>query len=149
MSAERALNSFHKPMKAVTLMITCLLVATSTLSAQCDTLPVVADTCEFKTLLNRHDGILIDVRTAQEWQTGYIEGAVNIDFRSADFNARIARLDTAKTYYVYCEVGGRARMAAEYMISQGFCRVVVLQGGIRKWIVAGYPVITPEIKNKK
>lgn len=112
----------------------------SGLSAQCDTIPVVADTVEFKTMLTVHPGVVLDVRTSREFSTGHIKGAVNIDFRSADFNYRIAQLDTSKTYYLYCEVGGRSRMAAEYMISKGFCRVVTLQGGIVQWKKAGYPV---------
>lgn len=136
-------------MKTATLLITCLLVAVTTASAQCDTLPVVTDTLQFKTMISQHDGIIIDVRTQQEWETGYIQGAVNIDFQRADFKARIAQLDPTKTYYVYCEVGGRSSMAAEYMLSQGFCRVVILHGGIRLWKAAGYPVIKPAAKTKK
>lgn len=113
---------------------------------KCDSLPknVSADT--FRVMLDRHDGILIDLRTPEEWKTGYIAGAINIDYRSADFKDKISRLDKNKTYYVYCEIGGRSAMAADYMKSSGFCTVIVLQRGLRDWKGKKYPVVLPPQK---
>ncbi len=110
----------------------------------CDTAFVKADTATFRAMLKQHDGILVDVRTPEEWKTGYIKGAVNIDYRAKDFEQRIAKLDTNKTYYVYCEVGGRSAQAAMYMKSKGFCKVVVLDRGLKQWKDAGYPVVVPK-----
>lgn len=110
----------------------------------CDTVVVKADTAAFRAMVEQHDGVVLDVRTAEEWKTGYIRGAINIDYRSKDFEKRIAKLDKSKTYYVYCEVGGRSAQAATYMKSQGFCRVVVLDRGLKQWKEAGYPVVVPK-----
>ena len=97
-------------------------------------------------MLDRHDGILIDLRTPGEWKTGCIAGAINIDYRADDFKEKISKLDTSKIYYVYCEIGGRSAMAADYMKSSGFCTVIVLQRGLRDWKEKKYPVVLPPQK---
>lgn len=118
----------------------CGLVAQKT----CDTSVVRVDANTFKILLEKKDGKLIDVRTPQEFKTGYISGAVNIDYRSDNFKEKINKLDKSKTYYVYCEVGGRSSDAAIYMKTQGFCKVVTLQRGLHAWKMLDYPIIIPE-----
>lgn len=91
---------------------------------KCDTLilDVPADT--FQMMLEKHDGVLIDVRTKEELDAGYIKGAINIDYRSPDFQTKILALDKTKTYYVYCEVGGQKRDGCRIHEVAGF-----LQGG--------------------
>ncbi|HEU4716622.1 MAG TPA: rhodanese-like domain-containing protein [Bacteroidia bacterium] len=123
-----------------------LLAFASVAGAQkvCDTVTHVLSADSFKIMTGRHDGVVLDVRTPDEFRTGYISGAVNIDFRAADFEAEISKLDKTKTYYVYCEVGGRSRMAADYMTSHGFCQVYVLERGLRDWKQKGYPVTVPK-----
>jgi rhodanese-related sulfurtransferase len=111
---------------------------------QCDTTVIRADTAAFRAMLEKRNGIVIDVRRPEEWKTGYIKGAINIDYVAKDFEQRIAKLDKNKTYYVYCEVGGRSAQAAAYMKSQGFCKVVVLERGLKQWKEAGYPVVIPK-----
>lgn len=63
---------------------------------------------------------VIDVRTAQEWSTGHLDGAVNIDIQSADFASKIDALDHAANYVVYCHSGNRAGQAIKYMQGAGF-----------------------------
>ena len=64
--------------------------------------------------------VLLDVRTPEEYAEGHIEGAINIDVKSADFEEKIAQLDSKKNYYIYCKSGGRARLATEKMQQKGF-----------------------------
>lgn len=113
------------------------------IAQQCDTTVIEADTAQFRALVNEHAGILLDVRTPEEVKTGQIADATNIDIRSSDFEQRIAELDTSATYYVYCESGRRSMTAAEYMLKQGFCRVIVLDYGLQVWRAAGYPLVIP------
>jgi rhodanese-related sulfurtransferase len=108
----------------------------------CSTSLIHADTAQFKSMLDQHDGIIIDVRTPEEYRTGYIKGAINIDFRADDFKDRIGKLDKTKTYYIYCEIGGRSAQAGDYMVQQGFCRVVMLERGLRQWKAGGFPLVT-------
>jgi phage shock protein E len=84
-------------------------------------------------------GELIDVRTAAEFQAGYIENAKNIDFLSGEFEAQIPNLDKQKTYYLYCRSGGRSGKSAELLLAAGFTKVYNI-GGFDSLANAGLPV---------
>ena len=77
---------------------------------------------------------LLDVRTPQEYQQGYIEGAVLINFFDPDFVTKVStRFDKNKPLYIYCAVGGRSNKAAKKLIAVGFDSVYDLKGGFTKW----------------
>lgn len=77
---------------------------------------------------------LLDVRTPQEYQQGYIKGAVLINFFDPDFVTKVStRFDKNKPLYIYCAVGGRSNKAAKKLISVGFESVYDLKGGFTKW----------------
>jgi rhodanese-related sulfurtransferase len=69
---------------------------------------------------------VIDVRTPDEFAAGHVEGAELIDIRDAGFADRIAALDPATTYVVYCRSGNRSATAATQMRAAG---LTVLDGG--------------------
>ena len=91
-------------------------------------------------LEQKTDAALIDVRTLKEFSDGHIAGAMNIDFEGATFEERISKLDTAKTYFVYCMSGSRSHKAAEYMRHSGFKNIYEMRGGIERWKKEGFPV---------
>jgi len=70
--------------------------------------------------VSRSETMIIDVRTAEEFAAGHLDGAVNIDLQSADFADRIATLDPSGSYVVYCRSGNRSGQAQSYMKSIGF-----------------------------
>lgn len=77
---------------------------------------------------------LLDVRTSREYQAGYIEGAVNIDFlQPAVFDAEIVKLDRNKPVMLYCRSGRRSAGAAKKMEALGFKEIYDLQGGYLVW----------------
>jgi rhodanese-related sulfurtransferase len=63
---------------------------------------------------------VIDVRTPEEVATGYLEGAVFIDWSSPTFIDEVSKLDPAGTYVIYCRSGNRAGQAIEAMKELGF-----------------------------
>lgn len=63
---------------------------------------------------------VIDVRTPEEVATGYLEGAVLIDWNSPTFADEVSKLDPAGTYVIYCRSGNRAGQAIEAMKEMGF-----------------------------
>ncbi|HOY49404.1 MAG TPA: rhodanese-like domain-containing protein [Chryseolinea sp.] len=77
------------------------------------------------------NAVVLDVRTAEEFKTGNIEGAINIDFKASDFEQKIANLDKSKTYFVYCLSGIRSAKAADRMSELGFTSLYTLDGGYR------------------
>ncbi len=90
---------------------------------------------------NNRDFAIIDVRTAQEFEGGYIENAANIDFYAATFRDELDRLDKNKTYLIYCRSGGRSGDALGIMAELGFQEVYDVDGGILAWNGEGLPTV--------
>lgn len=68
--------------------------------------------------------VLLDVRTPEEFETGHIAGAINLDIEAPDADARLAELDPDARYVVYCRSGNRSTVAAQRMIDLGITDVV-------------------------
>lgn len=64
--------------------------------------------------------IVIDVRTADEYQETHVKDTLNIDIRDPDFKSKVAKLDKTKTYKLYCRSGNRSGQAEAIMKSLGF-----------------------------
>lgn len=87
--------------------------------------------------------VVLDVRTPEEFASGAIEGAMNIDFRAPDFESKIETLDKDAPYYIYCASGRRSSGALELMSAHQFRQVYNLSGGITQWSKDGLPVVKP------
>ncbi len=85
---------------------------------------------------------LIDVRTQSEVARGSIAGAAHIEL--ATLPGRIAELDTAAAYALYCLSGARSAQACGYLAQRGFDRLYNLDGGIAAWGRAGLPIATQQ-----
>jgi rhodanese-related sulfurtransferase len=91
---------------------------------------------------NNSNFIIIDVRTQEEYSTGHIENAININFNSPSFRNDINVLDKDNVYLIYCRSGGRSAGAFDVMKELEFQEVYELLGGIISWIDEGFPVVT-------
>ena len=87
------------------------------------------------------DFVIIDVRTPEEFASGYLENAVNIDYNSAAFSDEIKTLDKNRTYLIYCRSGARSSPALGLMAVLQFAEVYNISGGITAWQAAGLPVV--------
>jgi rhodanese-related sulfurtransferase len=96
---------------------------------------------EFSQKITEPDVIILDVRTPEEFASGHIEGALNIDFNSGDFANEITRLNPSETYAIYCRSGSRSGQAASIMHKAGFHDVSNLNGGVIDWTNAGLPLV--------
>lgn len=85
--------------------------------------------------------VILDVRTAGEFNEGHIQGAINIDAESGQFESEIAMLDKTKTYAVYCHSGRRSGIAVGKMSDAGFTSLFNLSSGIADWQSKGLPVV--------
>lgn len=84
--------------------------------------------------------VIIDVRTAEEYAEGHLEGALNIDIKNeAEFDNCIKDLKKSCTYYVYCRSGRRSHKAATKIQAAGF-KAIDMEGGIIAWKDAKLPV---------
>lgn len=89
-------------------------------------------------ILPNDDINIIDVRTPDEFASGCVQNAKNIDVKSSDFLSKISTLDKEEFYLVYCRSGVRSAQAAEQMRKAGFTNIIELQGGISNWEESGY-----------
>ena len=81
--------------------------------------------------------VRLDVRSLDEYSSGHIANAVNIDVTKDDFEARATfLLPKDKTIAVYCRSGRRSKKAAGILVENGY-KVIELNNGITGWINAG------------
>lgn len=87
-------------------------------------------------LVEREGGVLLDVRTPQEYQQRHIEGAHNIPYDELEQHLeRLERLtdgNASKPIVVYCRSGRRSGIAKKKLLELGHDRVTNL-GGIGDW----------------
>lgn len=100
----------------------------------------------FSTLITKHaddtNAQIIDVRTPAEFQASHIANALLIDFYDKKFIEQLEQLDKEKTYLLYCRSGNRSGKTLQLMKNLGFKAAYNMQGGMRAWTKAKYPVVT-------
>lgn len=80
------------------------------------------------------NAVILDVRTDDEFNDGYIENAIHIDIHKGQgFIDELDKLDKSKNYYVYCRSGARSGKACQIMNEMGFANSYNLLGGILDW----------------
>lgn len=121
--------------RIVTLSAALLLAATAVSYAQTSpsAVPTTAQTApavpitpvaEVQKLLAQPQIVVLDVRTPEEFATGHLSQAQNLDFRAPDFAVRAAQLDPQKTYVLYCASGNRSSKAAVILKEKGVQKVI-------------------------
>ena len=97
-------------------------------------------------LLNQDKNIVVlDVRTPEEYTSGHIDGAVNININGDNFSKKVAELDKDKSYIVHCAANvenGRSAKSLKIMADLGFENLMSMEGGIVAWRQDGLSVIS-------
>jgi rhodanese-related sulfurtransferase len=84
---------------------------------------------------------VLDVRTADEYVSGHVPGAVNIPHDQ--LASRLAEVPKDRDVVIYCRSGRRAMLAGEVLADNGYARLEHLQGDITAWVDQGRPVEKP------
>ena len=81
------------------------------------------------------NAIILDVRTSDEFEDGFIPGAINIDiYKGQGFIYEVDNLDKTKNFYVYCRSGGRSSQACSVLKQHlGIENAYNLLGGFMHW----------------
>lgn len=90
-------------------------------------------------LINRENGIVVDVRDPIPYGELHLVGARNIPL--GQLESRLAELEKFKTRpIVVCGAGGDTDRAVKLLRKQGFDRAAGLEGGLNAWTKAELPV---------
>jgi molybdopterin/thiamine biosynthesis adenylyltransferase/rhodanese-related sulfurtransferase len=84
--------------------------------------------------------ILVDIRERNEWETGWIGGALRIPMSELSDQLEPHR---EQSIVLYCAHGNRSRHVANALSDLGYPKIVSLAGGIVAWAQAGLPVELP------
>lgn len=85
-------------------------------------------------LKNDKDAVILDVRTEEEVDEGYIPNSKNIDiYKGQGFINEVEKLDKSKHYYIYCRSGKRSSQACTLLDQMGFSETYNLEGGFSEW----------------
>jgi len=96
------------------------------------------DALEFKELIEKNDGVVLDVRTEREYNGGFIKGAKLYNMRNPKIKEMLLALPKDKPVYLYCLSGARSRNVASFLVGSGYTKVYNLKRGIIDWNSKAY-----------
>ena len=98
-----------------------------------------------KAVDKKEDVLILDVREPNEYNSGYVPGAINIPRGQLEMKiwkqvGYPDKLDTTRTIYVYCATAARSALAAETLTKLGFTHAYLVNMQLDDWKKAGYPL---------
>jgi len=81
-------------------------------------------------IIENESTVVVDVRTADEFDSFRIKNSINIDYYSKNFLDSISSYKEKKNIILYCRSGRRSYYAAKLMQEKGFNKIYNLKGGI-------------------
>lgn len=126
---------FYQNKQLLLIFLFCSMMVSIVVSAQKNTSMVVRIDIEtFREEVIGKGVQLIDVRTKEEYQKGYIDDAVNIEIRNLNaFLQKISVFDRERPIFIYCHSGVRSANAGKHLIQLGFKKVFDFPGGYKAW----------------
>ena len=125
-------------MRATLIILVALLVDACTQGAKTH----IAQDELLQQLQHARAPLLIDVRSAFEYEAGHIPGAVHVPFWQAFTSDRLNGHQPSELLVLYCEHGPRAGIAKWGLSLQGFQSIMYLEGHMSAWRKAGLPITT-------
>jgi len=90
---------------------------------------------------------LLDVRERDAFEEGHVPGARLLPRGQLELRVNQELTDPTKRILVYCEFGRISTLATATLRQMGFRGAVALDGGLKAWREAGYPLVSG--KNRK
>ena len=135
-------------MKHFARVVSCLALLLSSVVALAEAPDAVngaktVDLAQAKSLFD--DGaVFIDVRDAQSWSLGHIQGSVNLDFNASEFAVLYIskELDrkTPIVFYTSSPLNVSSAMASYFASNWGYRNVYYFRDGFYSWMAADLPV---------
>ena len=83
---------------------------------------------------------LVDVREDNEFAVDHAKGALHLGRGILERDIETVIPDKHAEIVLYCGGGYRSALAAENLMKMGYAKVASMDGGIRAWREAGYPI---------
>ena len=80
-----------------------------------------------KNMIEKNDVLLIDVRTANEYDLMHIKNAINIPVN--EIEQRIFQVDSTHPLMVYCSSGARSKTAIQILNNLGYNNIYIWEYG--------------------
>lgn len=82
-----------------------------------------------------YDGIVVDVRTPVEWQSGLVPLPGSVFISSAEMNVRAGELEpyASKPVLIVDRMGENSMSVAQFLVNKGFKDVTALDGGLQAY----------------
>ncbi|MDD6151319.1 MAG: rhodanese-like domain-containing protein [Bacteroidales bacterium] len=91
------------------------------------------DAGEFAKTIADTTVVVLDVRTAEEYEQGHISRAMNVDVLQSGFSGKVSKLvPKGKTIALYCRSGNRSKKAAAALCND--YSVIELGTGYNGWL---------------
>jgi rhodanese-related sulfurtransferase len=125
--------------RCITTLLTALLITAGSACAEDPPAATITAPDLAARIADASAPMVLDVRSAQEFASGHVPGAVNVPH--GELANRLTSLDLAPgdEIVVYCESGRRAGTAEESLRSAGFTSVRHLEGDMSAWRESGLP----------
>ena len=94
-------------------------------------------------LVNREDGVFVDIRNAESFSKGHIANALNIsaaDIKGGKVNRIENRRDKPVVLVGKDKFDSECFNSGRFLKKQGFTKVFILDGGIMEWSNANLPL---------
>ncbi|WDI78426.1 rhodanese-like domain-containing protein [Candidatus Purcelliella pentastirinorum] len=93
-------------------------------------------------LLNKHDAVIFDVRSFDEYVLEHFPKSIYIDINDLnDNNFNILRKHRSKPIILVCNTGSLSFSLAKRFKKNGFLNIYILDGGISAWKNENLPLI--------
>lgn len=91
---------------------------------------------------NKEEIVLIDCREQNEWDAGYIDGAILMP-KSTIVETYTDLKDKDAEIIVQCRSGKRSMDVCQFLKDEGYTNLTNLEGGILAWMEVGNDIVTP------
>lgn len=93
------------------------------------------------TLINRRDGVVVDIRDKKEFEGGHIVDSINIPLAKMAQRVTELKKHKDKPIVVVCKMGQHSGEAIKAIQEAGYEEVSKMQGGIAEWKAQSLPLV--------
>ena len=98
------------------------------------------DTNEVTRLINKEEAIVIDIRSSNEFSSGHIANAINIQPNKIDQQMNAIKAPKESPIILVCKTGNNSGVIGNKLQKNGFQNVNIISGGMLSWLNQGLPV---------